>query len=149
MVTIFQYSSYNNALNKAIAGLFFILCFFPLMATAIHMPIPMPLLQVNAQDLSLSSWQSSLNKTMGQELCQAGTYWDTCFDLKKAECTQLANSLVMGCTTKMRDALPPRLSPLVASLAGQQVGFCVGELFYKLAHHRLKSTPDCQQKRGT
>ncbi len=141
MTTIFNY--------KKAAGLIWIFCgFFPLIAQGAHTPIPMPLLQINTHDLALSVWQASLNKTMGKELCQTGTYWHTCFNLTTSECTELANSLVMGCTTKMTDILPLTLSPLVASLAGQQVGFCVGELFYKLGHHRLKSTPDCQHKHG-
>jgi hypothetical protein len=133
--------------KSSLACLFFIFCaFFPLTAMSIHTAIPSPLLQSNPEDLPTTNWVATLNKTMHTGLCQDGTHWRKCYDMSAGECAELVQSLTIGCTTKMLDALPPTVTPTVASLAGQQVGFCVGELFYKLARERLKNTPECQKK---
>ncbi len=128
-------------------GLFFVFCAsFPLVAFGIHTAIPMPLLQSNPSDLLTANWVLTLNKTMGTGLCQEGTHWRSCYNINASECAQLMDSLTKGCTSRIMSTLPLTLTPAVASLAGEQVGFCVGELFYKLAQPKLKTTPECQKK---
>lgn len=137
----------GSSIRKCLTGLFFSFCvFFPLTASGIHTAIPMPLLQSNAADLPAANWAHTLNKTMSVGLCQEGTHWRSCYTINANECAQLINTLTQSCTSKVLNTLPLTITPTVASLAGQQVGFCVGELFYKLAQPQLKATPECQQK---
>ena len=119
---------------------------FSFTTLGIHTPIPTPLLQINANNLPTHNWASSLNNNMSTSLCQENSHWRKCYEIKTDACIQLINALTQGCTAKMLTILPQTLSPSVASLAGKQVGFCVGELFYQLAQDKLKSATDCQKK---
>lgn len=140
-------TTYVSKIRICLKGLFFVACVLsPLTALGIHTAIPMPLLQVNPSDLSAANWAHTLNKTMSAGLCQEGTHWRNCYDINAGECAQLINTLTQGCTNRILDTLPLTLTPTVATLGGQQVGFCVGELFYKLAQPKLKATPECQHK---
>lgn len=131
----------------------FLLFLQPLTALGIHTSIPTPLFQVqenmpSSTYVALSNWRINLNKNMSLVLCQPGTYWRNCYQVDDRECQELVNSITTACTTKMANFLPMTLTPTVAGLAGQQAGFCVGELFYKLSQHRLKSVPECQKQPG-
>lgn len=131
---------------SAISLIFIVYLGYPLIAIAIHTAIPTPLLQINAGDLTLSNWANTLNQSMRGSLCQNGSHWRNCYEINTADCDDLIHSLTQGCTSKIILTLPPKLTPLVASLAGQQVGFCVGELFYKLSQDKLKPIAECQKK---
>lgn len=118
---------------------------WPIRLTAMHTAIPTPLFQLNAHDLPVHNWVKTLNTSMSTGLCQAGSHWRNCYDMTSDQCIELIHSLTQGCTTRIIATLPSTLTPGVASLAGQQVGFCVGELFHQLAQDRLKSIPECQK----
>lgn len=118
----------------------------PVTVFAIHSAIPTPLMKMQPGDLPTSSWAATLNKTMSSGLCKEGSHWRKCYEMSAVDCVQLIDSYTRGCTFGMMDKLPNTLTPTVAAMAGQQVGFCVGELFYKLSQHQLKDSPECQQK---
>lgn len=119
---------------------------FPMAVFAIHTTIPTPLMKMQPEDLPTINWAATLNKTMSTGLCQEGSHWRNCYNINAVDCVRLIDSFTRGCTAGMMNQLPNTLTPTVATLAGQQVGFCVGELFYKLSQHQLKDLPECQQK---
>jgi hypothetical protein len=127
-------------------ALLYVLLSFHSVAMAIHTPIPTPLLHHQPNDLSLTDWAYSLNKHLSETLCQENSHWRNCYDLEAKLCLQIMYTLSQGCTTKMQPFLPQKLNAPTATLAGRQVGFCVGELFYQLAQDKLKPQAACQKK---
>lgn len=118
----------------------------PVTTFAVHTAIPTPLMKIQPGDLPTVNWAATLNKTMSTGLCQESSHWRNCYEITAVDCVRLIDSFTKGCTSGMMNKLPSNLTPTVAALAGQQVGFCVGELFYKLSQHQVKDLPECQQK---
>jgi len=94
-----------------------------------------------SSDVARDIWADYMQKALPEAFCQEGSYFRSCFQANKEQCTYIADSVTSECLARYNEQIPDSLNqPEDGTYWGEKIGGCAGTLFeYKLLKVRISS----------